>query len=200
MLRATSTSLALCYLLTACGGTDTSDAASSAPAESSPAASPATPSVSWPAGALTMPDWISYDEASQSVRLEVVAGATDAKNYWNFNGYTDGAVAITVPVGATVTIDFVNRDPVMAHSLGISAELSSFSMPPTPNPVFAGAITSDPTSMVSSTLSGESETIQFVAEEAGRYSMVCYIAGHTAVGMWVYFEVAADGSVGVRGR
>lgn len=192
------TAFALCLALVACGGGG--DAGSETAPSSTPAAStPATSSINWPSGPLTMPDWVAYDEAAGTVRLEIVAGATDAKNYWNFNGYTDGAIAITVPLGATVTIDFTNQDPVMAHSVGISRELQNFAMPPAPNPAFAGAITPDATSMISSTLSGESETIQFVADEAGRYSMVCYIAGHTAVGMWVYFEVSDDGSVGVRG-
>ncbi|MBT8488798.1 MAG: hypothetical protein HKN72_13265 [Gemmatimonadetes bacterium] len=193
------TVVALCLALVACGGGG--DAGDETAPSSTPAASPpeAATSVNWPAGPLTMPDWVVYDEATGTVGLEIVAGATDAKNYWNFNGYTDGAIAITVPLGATVTIDFSNQDPVMAHSLGISRELQNFAMPPAPEPAFAGAITPDATSMVTSTLSGESETIQFIAEEAGRYSMVCYIAGHTAVGMWVYFEVSDDGSVGVRG-
>lgn len=194
-----STVFGLCLTLAACGGSD--DAVQDSPVSTSPAASTgATGSdIDWPSGALSMPDWVAYDEAAGTARLEIVAGATADKNYWNFNGYTDGAIAITVPVGTTVTIDFSNQDPVMAHSLGVSREIESFAMPPAPDPAFDGAITSDPTSMVSSTLPGESETIQFVAGEAGRYSVVCYIAGHTAVGMWIYFEVSDDGSVGVRG-
>lgn len=191
--------LTLCLTLVGCGGggdAGSETAPSSTPAASAPASAP---NLNWPSGPLSMPDWIAYDEAAGTVQMEIVAGATDAKNYWNFNGYGDGAVAITVPQGATVTIDFVNQDPVMAHSLGISREIANFAMPPAPDPAFPGAITEDPTSMVSSTLSGESETIQFVAGEVGRYSMVCYIAGHTAVGMWIYFEVSDDGSVGVRG-
>lgn len=196
MLRA-STLAGLCLALMACGGSDAPATDGSAPATSAPAAAPAVPS--GPTGPLSVPEWFAYDETANTVELQIVAGATDAKNYWNFNGYTDGAIAVTVPSGSTVTIDFRNDDPVMAHSLGISTETASFAMPPSPSPAFPGAITEDPTSMVSSTLAGESETIQFVAGEAGRYSMVCYIAGHTAVGMWIFFDVSDDGSFGVRG-
>ena len=47
---------------------------------------------------------------------------------------------------------------------------------------------------------GETETITFVAEELGSYSMVCTIPGHSALGMWVFFNVVApDAEVGVQG-
>ena len=87
----------------------------------------------------------------------------------------------------------------MAHSLGISRELSNFAVPPQPTPVFEGAITQDPQSMVTATMPGETETITFVAGEAGNYSMVCYIPGHSAVGMWLYFTVSAESEAGVAG-
>ena len=71
--------------------------------------------------------------------------------------------------------------------------------PPAPAPVFTGAITKYPQSMTDATASGESQTIQFVADTAGQYSMVCYIAGHSTVGMWLYFNVSASGEAGVQG-
>ena len=46
---------------------------------------------------------------------------------------------------------------------------------------------------------GSTETITFVADAAGDYTLVCYVPGHTAVGMWIYFRVTSDGSVGVQG-
>jgi FtsP/CotA-like multicopper oxidase with cupredoxin domain len=107
-------------------------------------------------------------------------------------------MTITVPEGHRVSIEFVNRDPNMAHSLGVSAETSNFMTPPAPTPVFAGAITQNPGSMVDGTMPGETETVEFVAERAGNYSLVCYIPGHTAVGMWLYFNVSASGQAGVQ--
>jgi uncharacterized cupredoxin-like copper-binding protein len=38
-----------------------------------------------------------------------------------------------------------------------------------------------------------------VATTAGNYAMVCYVPGHAALGMWLYFDVSADGEAGVRG-
>jgi hypothetical protein len=98
-----------------------------------------------------------------------------------------------------VSIELINRDPNMAHSLGISSKVGDFGIPPVPEPVFPGAITEHPQSMLEATMPGESETITFVAETAGSYSMVCYIPGHTAVGMWLFFDVSGEGEAGVRG-
>lgn len=181
----------------ACGG-DASDTGSrnSGAATQSGVAS-AVPTV--PAGPLTTPEWYSVDGDAGTAHLTIIAGATPDNNYWNMNGAIRGELAITVPEGYTVTIDFVNRDPNMAHSLGVSSELSNFAVPPTPNPVFEGAITSNPQSMIDSTMPGETESITFVAGTAGNYSLVCYIAGHSTVGMWLFFNVSGDGTAGVQG-
>ena len=71
-------------------------------------------------------------------------------------------------------------------------------MPPQPVPVFEGAISQNPGSMTDGTMPGETETITFVAERAGNYSMVCYIPGHTAIGMWVWFTVTSGQEAGIQ--
>ena len=149
---------------------------------------------------MTTPDWFSVDDAGKSVHMTITAGLTPDNNHWNFNGATNGGLAITVPVGAAVSIEFHNADPNMAHSLGVSDKLSNFTVPPEHTPVFPGAISQNPGSMVDGTMPGEVENIDFVADRAGTYSIVCYIPGHTAVGMWIYFLVSADGQAGVQTR
>ena len=175
--------------LVACGG---GEPAEQAPAET--ATDAAAPAAAAPAGDMAMTDWFHVDEAGESVHMTITAGATDAKNYWNYNGAADGSMTITVPEGFTVMIDFRNNDPYMAHSLGISATTSGFGAMIEPVAVFEGAMTSNPASMP-----GEEESITFVASAAGDYAMVCYIPGHAATGMWIYFNVSADGSYGVQG-
>jgi FtsP/CotA-like multicopper oxidase with cupredoxin domain len=149
---------------------------------------------------MTVPDWYVVDNTARTVRLTLIAGETPDNNYWNYNGATRGALAITVPEGYRVTIELTNRDPNMAHSVGVSAETSNFMVPPQPTPVFAGAITQNPTSMIDGVMPGETETIEFVAERAGNYSLVCYIPGHSAVGMWLYYNVSSGGEAGVQSR
>ena len=134
-----------------------------------------------------------------NVTLDIVAGQTDKGNYWNFNGSQFGEMTITVPVGANVTINFSNNDPNMAHSIGINPGFETAPAMVDTTPVFEGAISANPTSMTEATLPGQSTSISFVASEAGNYSMVCYIAGHAVSGMWVHFNVSAEGEAGVQG-
>lgn len=183
-------------VVAACGGGDSEPATEQA----APAAEPApAPAVERPSGALTMPDWYEIDEATNTVHLTLIAGETSRNNYWNYNGAINGELDITVPEGATVTIELTNNDPVMAHSVGISDKLSNFAVPPTPDPVFEGAISESPLSMIEGGMPGSTQEISFVASEAGEYSLVCYVPGHTAVGMWLFFTVSAEGEAGVRG-
>lgn len=186
------------FFLAACGGGDAP--APGTDATDAPAAEPAASGgATAPTGPLTIPDWYAVDNDARTVSMTIVAGETSANNYWNYNGAISGELTITVPEGYTVNIEFINQDPNMAHSLGISTELSDFAVPPAPDPVFPGAITENPQSMVDGTMPGETETVTFVAETAGNYSLVCYVPGHTAVGMWLFFNVSESGEAGVQG-
>ncbi|MEQ1857741.1 MAG: sulfocyanin-like copper-binding protein, partial [Longimicrobiales bacterium] len=171
------------FALVACGGGEPADdaAPSGTPAPAPVAAAPALPT-----GPLTTPEWFHVIPEQRMVHMIITAGATPDQNYWNFNGALRGNTAITVPEGYTVEIEFTNHDPNMAHSLGIHAETANFSTPPQPTPVFAGAISQNPGSMIDGTMPNETETVRFVAERAGHYSMVCFIPGHSAIGMWLH--------------
>jgi hypothetical protein len=191
--------VALAFITFGCGG---GDAGGGAPddAESAPAAQPVTPAAPAPApempamGEATRPEWFVVDEAANSVHITLTAGATPVKNYWNYNGYHDGNAALTVPEGYSVTIDLVNADPAMPHSVGVS-ELSVRTSPaPVPEPVFAGAVTPNATSMTDGTMPGQTQTIHFTAERGGTYALMCYVPGHAATGMWLYFVVSTDGT------
>jgi sulfocyanin len=141
---------------------------------------------------------MTIDLSAGTVRLEIAAGATDHNNRWNFNGYAEGQATITVPRGYEITIEFRNDDSDVPHSLGVG-ELPDSSFPPMfedPEPVFDGAISSNPTSMTESTLPGQSETITFTADETGEYALLCYIPAHAVTGMWIRFVVSGEGEAG----
>jgi sulfocyanin len=184
----------------ACGGGEPAEAPEGGQSEPTTSAAPTSSLPAPPAGDMTVPEWYTVDNDAQTVHLTLIAGETNANNHWNYNGATNGDLAITVPEGYTVTIEQINRDPNMPHSIGILDLPENFMMPPQPNPVFEGALTHDPTSMVSATMPGETESITFTAGEAGTYGLVCLIPGHAAVGMWLYFIVSEDGTAGVQAR
>ena len=188
--------LLLTLTLAACGGGE--DAADAPAMDSETAAeAPAEEMSSGEMGEMMMPAWFQMDEAAQTVTMDITA--TMDGGQWKFNGYNYGGATITVPEGYTVTINLINEDPAMAHSIGVDARTSDFPGSFTdPQPVFEGAMSSNPTSMTDATMPGESETITFTASTAGEYSLVCYIPAHAVSGMWVHFNVSAEGEAGVQ--
>ena len=193
MRRTAGLSTALVFALgaIACGGNETEEAIETeAPADSAPvAAAPTT-------GAM---DWLRTDDAAKTVTMDVVAGKDATNNSWNFNGYANGNATITVPTGYTVTITFSNNDPNMAHSIGATAKVAGpWPATPAATPAFAGAMSSNPTSMTDATTkTGGPETITFTADKAGEYALVCFVPGHAAAGMWVNFTVTDGATAGV---
>lgn len=203
MKRHFSSMFATMFAMTAlaCGGgdnaaTQTADAGEANPCAANPCA--ANPCAANPCAGMDMPDWYVIDKAAKTVAMDIAAGSTDANNYWNFNGYANGDATIIIPEGYTVTLNFTNKDPLTTHSIGVDAAHGDF---PTvfddPSPVFAGAISPNPTSMTDGTASGQSATLTFVADAHGEYTLLCYIPGHATTGMWINFTVSSDGSAGV---
>lgn len=188
-MRIKALSAALIFGLAACGGDE--------PAEQPATDTPDTAAEA-PTGEPTQPDWFVVDEDAQTVTIELVAGQTSANNHWNFNGYLLGEAEIVVPEGFEVTIEFSNEDPGMGHSVGVGERASSYpSSFSSPEPVFEGAMSSNPTSMSDSTMPGESETLVFTADTAGEYALICYVTGHAQNRMVLDFTVSDDGTFGV---
>lgn len=188
--------------LAACGGgepAETPDTDADVPAGEP--AEPAAPAVEMPSGPMEMPEWYSVDHDARTVNMTLTSGSSNRNNYWNYEGYINGEIAINVPQGYEVTITLVNEDPNMPHSAVIMDRTSGFAQnPPAADPVFEGAATPNPTSMIDATMPGETDSITFTASETGTYGLVCTIPGHAALGMWLYFNVLpSDAEVGVQG-
>lgn len=123
-----------------------------------------------------------------SVILHVYAAEDGKNNDMNFDGYGNGAMTITIPLGWHVTVKFYNTDPSQAHSAMIvpqkdhnlsviSPALVAFPHAYTPNPNIG-------------TVSGGAATFHFVASRAGSYALVCGVPGHAQMGMWDHFVVS----------
>lgn len=177
-------------VMAACGGSH--DTASRAPEQTGQQVSGEAPSAK-----PTVPTWMHVNLSAKTVSMDIQAGQMPTNNHWNFNGYTNGNATITVPAGYQVTIHFSNHDPVAAHSIGIDARTGNFEAALTPQPAFANAVSPDPTSPAGGTSPGKSATVVFTADKPGQYSMVCYMPGHAAAGMWAHFDVSSDGELGV---
>jgi FtsP/CotA-like multicopper oxidase with cupredoxin domain len=184
--------LALALGLVACGPGEPEENMEADSVEAPPPADTGQP----PAGAAgEMPSWFRVN--GNQVQLDVVAGATPEGQYWNFNGARNGAMTVTVPQGAQVTIRFRNDDPNMVHSIGVAQYAATPPATPPAEPVFAGAISPNATSATDATRTGQMATVTFTADQPGEYALYCYVPGHAVAGMWVRFNVG--GTPGVTG-
>jgi plastocyanin len=125
-----------------------------------------------------------------SVRLTVLASPADGPDEtFRIAGLTDPA--ITVPVGAEVSIEVINADPDTAHGLVVTADGGTTSPMPmvTARPAFPGSAVwflgnPTPSGMHAATLS-------FIATTAGSYQYLCPVPGHTQKGMTGTFTVSS---------
>ncbi len=206
MMRTSIALVASTLLLAGCSGTrnssqDQSQGAETGqgPAAAAPGGGASTAPAAAPAGPMKVPEWMKVDRSKKSVTMNIEAGKTEANNHWNFNGFANGNATIAVPVNYAVQIEFKNDDKAVAHSIGVDKRTGEF--PPTmanPQPVFPKAISSKPTDPAAGVAPGKSETVSFKATAPGHYSLVCYMPGHAAAGMWVRFDVSPDTTAGVR--
>ena len=131
---------------------------------------------------------LSSDAASQSVRLLLVSSSTGADGGFNFDGYANGAMRVTVPLGWRVEVTCKNASAILSHSCAIvdDVRLSAFGAPL----AFPGAATPYPQGGVRP---GVSTSFSFLADRVGTYRIACLVSGHEIDGMWDWFQVTPGG-------
>ena len=150
---------------------------------SSPTPSPnVTPTPSATPSSVTLDQWVSYDSTTKTVTWKLLAGSPAVNHGLNFDGYDQGAMTVTVPVGWSVTVDFSNQASIN-HSAAVVTATGT-------TPVFPGAETPSP---LAGTAPGQTAIFTFTASQVGSYRMSCLVPGHEPAGMWVSFTVAAGG-------
>ena len=77
------------------------------------------------------PSWLQFDTATQAVSFQLIAGLTGLNGALNFNGFRDGELTLTVPLGSNVVLHFRNHDGMLPHS----AEVIPDAHPLPPGPV-----------------------------------------------------------------
>jgi sulfocyanin len=176
--------VALATALTACGASSGGSAAPSSSA--SPSSSTASSSASKGA---TSP-WMTYQTSTKTVTLKLVAGYNSNLSGFNFNGYGNGQMVISVPSGWKVTVDFSNQGQ-LPHSAAVVTTATSSA------PAFPGA--GLPSSELASGIaSGQTATFSFTAGAPGTYRIACLVPGHEGLGMWDTFKVTSGGTPSVK--
>lgn len=141
-----------------------------------------------PSGAKGSQRWLTWNTSSHTTTLTLVAGLTNAISGFNFNGYGQGQMVISVPVGYHVTVNFSNQG-ALPHSAEVTPSADK-NLPSNFPLAFPGAASINPGSGI---VKGQTANFSFVANKAGSYALVCGVPGHAAAGMWDVFKVTAGG-------
>jgi sulfocyanin len=146
------------------------------------------PSGLWAAGT---PAWVRADAAHTRVSFTVKGADGGANGTLNFNGYANGQMTVTVPVGWTVRIDFINTGAgALPHSLEVIREVAKIPPQGIP-PAIPKAESRD---LIDGVPPLQSDSFEFTAQPAGRYLWFCGIPTHGVSGMWDRFVVSETAS------
>lgn len=129
--------------------------------------------------------WLKYDAGTNTVTFALVAGAPGSTSGpFNFNGFTSGSAALTVPAGSKVVINFENQDGTPHSALVIGGD------GPLPNIGGDAAIPAAYTRDVTQGLAqGGKDVLRFTAPASGSYRIICGVPGHALSGMWIWLKI-----------
>lgn len=131
---------------------------------------------------------------SQTVDLKIVGQYSSSQQVNTFNGYTNGQMVVTIPVGYHVNMKFVNNGPI-PEAIGIYHHNHL---------AFPHAGMSYQQVMISPTaglLPGQSQSFSFTATRVGTYKLANVLNGNTnhtpTSGQWDLVKVVPSGTPSV---
>jgi hypothetical protein len=148
-------------------------------------------------------DYLEYDRNSRTVYIDIVAtraatidSLSIAGDTLSFNGSRTGRHSVTVPLGWSVVGQFVNRDPVHAHSAIVIEE--AYPLPTVPPPAaFPQAFTRG---VEDGLALNARDDITFTASREGSFLVVCGVPGHAEGGQRMQLVVTSAVNVPAYGR
>jgi len=134
------------------------------------------------------PAWLSADGASRTATFDLIAGLTGLNGALNFNGFRDGGLTLTVPLGWTVLLHFRNHDGMLPHSAEVIEDVHPLPLQPA-TPAFPKAFT---LRLAEGIPSEGRDDLRFIADRGGSYLIFCGVPGHGAAGMWIRLVVSSS--------
>ena len=134
--------------------------------------------------------WLASDVATRTATFQLIAGLTGLNGALNFNGFRDGGLTLTVPLGWNVLINFSNNDGDLPHSAEVIDDQEPLPAGPV-DPAFPRAVT---IRLAQGLEAGQTDDLRFVADRAGSFLIFCAVPGHGLGGMWIRFNVSATAS------
>jgi plastocyanin len=144
-----------------------------------------------PGGPVGAVRWLVANAKSHTATLTLIAAYNNAVYGYNFDGYGNGKMIVTIPVNYRVTVIFTNKG-TLPHSAVITdySKRNASSV----SPAFRGAASTNPTAGIGK---GKTERFSFIVSKVGTYAIVCTVPGHEAAGMWDVLRVTNGGSASV---
>jgi len=137
-------------------------------------------------GSGTPPDprqFFHSDASAQTAVVTLIAGHTAGDYQFNYNGYGNGELVLTVPVGWQVTVQCENHGTVN-NSCSVVTDAHATS------PVDPAWTTPSPQRGLDP---GTSGAFVFAPTTTGSFRIASLVDGHEASGMWADLEVVSGG-------
>jgi sulfocyanin len=133
--------------------------------------------------------FLRWNATTRTATFKLVAGIPGrAKSPFNFDGFTDGELTLTIPLNATVVLNFVNEDgtPHSAQVIPDARPIPNMAMDQPGIPRAYSKAVSEGIAQFGT------DVIRFKAAPAGAYLIFCGVPGHGLSGMWIRLRVSAD--------
>jgi sulfocyanin len=137
-------------------------------------------------GPVHVNEFLTYDQRSRTVSLQLIAGYNGLNGSLNYNGATHGSHGLYVPTGWRIHVAVTNRDSDLQHSAIVLQKVLPPPIEPT-EPAFTAAALPQ---LDEGLQEDETGTIDFVADRAGQYMIACGVPGHAQAGMWLQLAVS----------
>jgi hypothetical protein len=128
--------------------------------------------------------YIHVQPVLRTVVITLVAGYPAGDYQFNYDGYGNGVLVVTVPAGWQATIQCENRGTVPNSCAVVAGESDT-------SPLSPAWSTPDPTRGLDP---GQSAGFEFTPTQPGSYRIASLVDGHEASGMWADLEVPSTGN------
>lgn len=132
--------------------------------------------------------WLSADARARTATLTLIASYTSALEGFNFDGYSRGALVVSIPLGYRVRVVYRNN-AVLPHSVLVTPYAKKDLSGGWPL-AFPGAASPDATTGAAR---GVVQRFSFRVTKVGLYAIMCAVSGHEALGMWDVLRVTRGG-------
>jgi hypothetical protein len=138
-------------------------------------------------GSGTPPDpkqYLKVDATTRTVVVTLIAGYPATDYQFNYDGYGNGSLILTVPVGWQVTVQCANHATVPSSCAVVESGSAT-------QPIQSGWSTPDPSHGLDP---GHSASFTFTPDTAGAYRIASLVRGSEASGMWLDLQIVAKGT------